>query len=359
MPRVYEVKENDSPATIAALFAGCPKCAADLIPANPHKPTATMPNGFTTFRALRAGEKINLPEKWFSPGFERLPPAYFAALPYADGVTRGSLGALGDYPDLDVATGKVGALAAMDDSTFNRSVGDAGASIDASVKEAYGSGNAQAAQLAQTVQDGTKWAWNRNNDLTAAIQNGDANVINAVRLDVMNALSTALGNAKLALGAYYGPSAPTVVSVPVVTRPGYPAAVTSAAQAAAAAIGADAGYCASVARPGTAVNSAVHAFKSAWNSAFPSAAVPIGTGTYEAATAGALAQVLGNSPAACGAAAPQPQRFEPIVAPVATTSTGGLSTGAVAGIGVLTAGAVGGIAWAATRKRGPRVRRYA
>lgn len=359
--QTYVVQPGDSPALIAAKHAGCPKCAADLIPANTHKPTVTMPNGFKTFRSLHHGEVLNLPDKWFSPGFEKLPPAYFAALPYADGVTRGALGTLGDYPDLDVATSKVGALAAMGDLDFNAVVGDAGAAIDAAVKEAYGSANAQAAQIAQSVQDGTRWAWQRNNELTTAIQLGDSGTINTVRLDIMNALSTALGNARLALGAYYGPSAPTptVVSVPVVTRPSYPANVTGAAQSAAAAIAADAGYCASVARAGTAVNAAVHAFKSAWNAAYPESAVPIGTGTYDAATAGALAQVLGSGPPACGA---QPVRPPPppahVIAPIASAPAKGLSTGAVVGIGLLAAGTVGGLAYATTRKRRPRVRRY-
>jgi len=359
--RTYTVQPGDSPANIAARsdMAGCPKCAHALVKSNPHKANVRLPNGFLTFRDLRVGEKLHLPDEWFDGRLDALPPAYFAALPYADGVTRGSLGTLGDYPDLDIATSKVGALAAMGDLDFNAAVGDAGAAIDASVKEAYGGANAQAAQLAQAVQDGTKWAWQRNNELTTAIQYGDSGTINTVRLDIMNALSTALGNAKLALGAYYGPSSPTVVSVPVVTRPGYPASVTSAAQSAAAAIAADASYCTSVAHAGTAVNAAVHAFKAAWNAAYPQSAVPIGTGTYEAATAGALAQVLGSSPPACGAQPVRPQPPPVHAAPaVAVTQKKGLSTGAVVGIGLLAAGTVGGLAYAATRKRTPRVRRY-
>jgi hypothetical protein len=357
--QTYVVRAGDSPALIAALHAGCPKCAVDLVRANPHKPSVTMPNGFSTFRDLRAGEVLNLPDKWFNGQLEGLPPTYFAALPYADGVTRGSIGALGDYPELDAATSKVGALAAMNDLDFNAAVGDAGAAIDASVMEAYGSSNAAAAKLARDVQDGTHWAWQRNGDLTTAIQAGDPATISSVRLDIQNALSTALGNARLALGAYFGPSAPTV-SVPVVTRPTYPAGVVGAAQAAAAAIAADASYCSSVARAGSAVNAAVHAFKAAWNAAYPESAVPIGTGTYEAATAGALAQVLGSSPPACGAAppAPLPPPARTTVAPIAAAPARGLSTGAVVGIGLLAAGTVGGIAYVATRKRGARVRRY-
>lgn len=329
-----------------------------------------MPNGFKTFRTLHVGETINLPDKWFDGSLDALPPAYFAALPYADGVTRGALGTLGDYPDLDVATSKVGALAAMGDLDFNAAVGDAGAAIDASVREAYGSSNPAAAVAAQSVQDGTKWAWNRNNDLMTAIAMGDSFTINTVRLDVMNALSTALGNARIALQDYYGPSpatpgapsapAPSGGYAPVVVRPpsSYPVNVQDAARAAAAAIAADPNYCASVAQPGSAVNAAVHAFKVTWN-ASQTPAVPVGTGTYEAATAGALTQVLGSSPPACGA---QPARPQPppahVVAPIAAAPAKGLSTGTVVGIGLLAAGTVGGIAYATTRKRRARVRRY-
>ena len=87
--RVYEVQVGDSPASIASqdAHAGCPKCSRDLVLANPHKPTRTLPNGYVTFTDLRAGEKLVLPEKWWSAEFEALPPSYFASLPHPDGVT--------------------------------------------------------------------------------------------------------------------------------------------------------------------------------------------------------------------------------------------------------------------------------
>ena len=86
--------------------------------------------------------------------------------------------------------------------------------------------------------------------------------------------------------------------------------VPALAQAALAAINADPNYCTSVGQPGSAVNSAVHAFKAAWNADNPSMPVPIGTGRYESATANALSLALGRQPAppACGAAAPAPMR---------------------------------------------------
>jgi hypothetical protein len=362
----YTVQHGDSPASIAARFAGCPKCAIDLVNSNSHKPTVTFPNGFKSFRTLDVGEVIRLPEKWFNGQLDGLPPAYFAALPYADGVTRGALGTLGDFPDLDVATSKVGALAAMDDLTFNQSVGSAGSAIDASVREAYGSSNPAAAAAAQAVQDGTKWAWNRNLDLTAALAPGapiDVAATTQARLDIQSALSTALGNARIALQTYYGnqayappvAGAPSGGQAPVVSRPaGFPVNVQNAARTASAAMESDPNYCASVAQPGSAVNTAVHAFKTAWN-ASQAPAVPVGTGNYEAATAAAIQQVVGSAPVACGA---QPARPPPtpvhVVAPIAAAPAKGLSTGAVVGIGLLAATTVGGIAYAATRKRSVR-----
>lgn len=232
MPREYTVRQGDSPALIAARHAGCPKCAADLVPANPHKAATVLPNGFTTFKELRAGEKIALPDKWFDGTLEGLPPAYFLALPSADGRTRGTLA-------------------------------------------------------------GT-------------------------------------------LGAGFG------------------AALVSAANAAAAALNADPKYCVSVSSVGSPVNSAVHAFKVAWN-ASQSTQVPINTGNYEMPTAAALAQVIGSSPYACDALIPVPSST-----PTSTKTP--LSTGAVVGIGLLVAGAVGGAAYflhKPTRRKVHRVYRRA
>jgi hypothetical protein len=360
--RTYVVKAGDSPGSIAANFAGCPKCARDLPIANPSKPTITYPNGFTTFRTLDVGEVLNLPDKWFSKEFDELPPVYFQALPYADGVTPSTLGdraagVLGDYALLDSATAKVNALAAMDIASFSSAVGEAGSSIDAAVEEAYGSPNAQAAQYAQAVQSGTQWAWQRNQDLTAALTPGapiDAAATTQARLDIQNALSTALGNAKLTLQSLYSNQAPSAPSTPIVDSSGFPPALVSAAQAVTTAIAADPNYCSSVAQSGSAVNAAVHAFKSVWNgSQTPS--VPINTGNYETATANAIMQVFGSAPIACSGGAPLPAPYRPPPAspsaPVAAAQGQGLSTGQVVGIGLLAAGMVGGVAYAATRKR--------
>jgi len=223
--RVYEVRPGDSPASIAAANAGCPKCARDLIGVNAHKQTRTYPNGFVTFTELRAGEKINLPDKWWSKEFDELPPSYFAALPYADGVTPG----------------------------------------------------------------------------------------------------------KGALGA-----------------PPYSAELVAAAKAADAAIGADDEYCVSVARTGSAVNAAVHAFKLAWN-ATQSPPVPINTGNYELATGEALYKVLGEAfepcPARAAVARPAPAPQSP------QSPKNELSNGAIFGLTFVAASAAGGAIYLATKPR--------
>ena len=72
-----------------------------------------------------------------------------------------------------------------------------------------------------------------------------------------------------------------------------------AAQNAVDAINGDSSYCTSVGVTGSAVNSAVHDFKLAWNAANPGNPVPIDTGKYEAPTAAAIASLLGSAPAAC------------------------------------------------------------
>jgi hypothetical protein len=225
--RQYEVQPGDSPASIAAAHAGCPKCARDLIGVNAHKETVTYPNGFVTFKELRRGEKLNLPDKWWTKEFDELPPAYFAALPYADGVTPGKGIGVGGAP--------------------------------------------------------------------------------------------------------------------------YSAALVAAAKAADAALE-PGGYCTEVARVGSAVNSAVHAFKVIWN-AEQSPKVPINTGNYEIQTAEAMYQVLGEAFEPCATRtattprAPQPTTTPTRVAP----KKEGISAGQVVGVALLGAGAVAGAIYLVTK----------
>jgi hypothetical protein len=355
MLRQYVIQSGDSPASIAAQdsMAGCPRCGIELARVNRHKPSIVHPNGFVTFKTLAVGEIINLPDEWFHPARENLPPAYYRILPHADGVTPGSLGdALVDFPELDTAVSAVAQLAALDDAAFTRAVGDAGTKIDASVTEVYGSAQSpDAAAKARSVKDATHWAWLRNRDLAAAVAANDRATIAHARLDIQNSLSTALGNARLAMLAQSTSAAPSTFSSELQT----------AAKGAAAAIAADPNYCTSVTHPGNPVNAAVHRFKLAWN-ASQTPKVPIGTGTYEVATTVALAQVNGSAPSACGAnqrpvpapkpppPLPQSKRDEDLDAP---NLSSGWSVGKVI-FGVAIAGAAaGGVAFLVTRPSKP------
>jgi peptidoglycan hydrolase-like protein with peptidoglycan-binding domain len=107
--------------------------------------------------------------------------------------------------------------------------------------------------------------------------------------------------------AALGAGAPVTVATPAAAPA--PMAVSSnlsgIANSALSALRSDPNYCANVARTGTAVNTAVHNFKAAWNSANPGRAVPIGTGKYEVSVAAALWSALGGTvdvPPGCGAA---------------------------------------------------------
>lgn len=331
-------------------MAGCPRCAIELPRVNEGLPTFRHPNGLITFRELRVGQILNLPDEWFHPAREVLPPTYYKILPHADGRTCGTLGdALGDFPELDAAVTSVAALAAMGDAAFTRAEGDAGSKIDAAVSEVANSPSPDASAKAKSVTDSTHWAWQRNQDLAAAIAAKDAATVTKARLDIQNALATALGNARLAILAHYPSASPTPASPEL----------QAAAKAASDAIAADPNYCTSVTHPGTPVNAAVHKFKLVWN-ASQTPPVPIGTGTYETATTVALGQVLGQAPSACGAGqrpVPAPKPPPPLPAPHEEAVTppqrasGGWSAGRiVAGVALLAA-AAGGVAHLATRSK--------
>lgn len=356
--RQYVVQPGDSPATISIEHAGCPKCAIDLIRSNPHKPTKTLPNGFTTFRSLTSGETLNLPEKWFDGTLDTRPRAYFAALPFSDGLTPSTLGlaaagVLSDYATLDEATALVGTLPGLDDASFSAAVPDTANLIDSSIVKEVGDMSGTAVVHAQNVRNNTTVARQRNVDLAAALAVGDDQATTRARLDIQNAFSTAISDAKIALQAYYD-SIPIVASTTPASSSVFPTTLVAAARAASDSINADPSYCTSVTRTGTPVNSAVHAFKTAWN-ASQAQPVPINTGNYESVTAAAIASVIGDAPAACGThVAPTSVKppSEPVtLGPIATVpKKAPLSTASVAGIALLGAGAIGGAVYLATHR---------
>jgi hypothetical protein len=94
------------------------------------------PNGFVTFKELRAGERLELPEKWFDGSMDDLPSSYYAALPYADGVTPG----VGQTPShqavVDVmGAGQAVAGAVAADPDYCASVAKAGSAVNKAVHE--------------------------------------------------------------------------------------------------------------------------------------------------------------------------------------------------------------------------------
>lgn len=345
---LYTVQPGDSPASIAAAHAGCPKCARDLVQLHAHRPSVVYPNGFATFRdPLRAGEQIQLPDKWFSAEFDQLPPAYFKALPHPDGTTLGvgATGILGDYATLESASSSVNALAPMSDQEFADGVDGAANLIDQSTTEV--SADPKAAGYAKNALASTTWARQAALGMAAAVSAGDVAAASSARPEIRNVLNSALGNARLALQMYYGGVSPPAM-------PGSGPNVVAAAQVVAAAIAADPSYCVSVAHPGSSVNTAVHLFKLAWNTSGQTPQLPVGTSSYEAATAEALAVALGSSPAACGAHVPPstpPSTPEPIA--LKTPSKTGISTGTILGMALLGAAATGGAIYLATRETAP------
>lgn len=345
----YEVRPGDSPASIAIAHAGCPKCSHLLIAANSHKSSRTLPNGYKTFKELRVGEKLNLPHAWFDGSLDKKSRAYFDALPHPDGITRSHKdvsGALGD-PMSDA----VSALAQLDDHTFSYGVTPACLLIDQSVSAANGSSNPGIAAYASATHIGTNAARQRNQDLIRAMSAGDKAAASAARLDIQNDLLTAVASAQLAVNATGG-APPDAGSVVVdIGQATIEPTIRAVAQAAATAIGADPNFCASVAQPGNPVNAAVHAFKMAWNAANPGNQVPVGTGTYDQATADVLKRTLGAAPAACGTHAPSPPSIPlpGITPPQAQAQSSGLSTGAIVGLGLVGVSAVGGALYLVTR----------
>ncbi|HTQ47929.1 MAG TPA: hypothetical protein VMI75_34465 [Polyangiaceae bacterium] len=98
--RTYSVRQGDSPAKIAIEFAGCPKCVADLVAANPQKSSVRYPNGFVTFESLHIGEVLQLPDKWFNGALDALPKEYFDRLPQMPSQSAG----VGQAPQPGVMT---------------------------------------------------------------------------------------------------------------------------------------------------------------------------------------------------------------------------------------------------------------
>ncbi len=154
---------------------------------------------------------------------------------------------------------------------------------------------------------------------------------------------------KIGIGADYTVDIGPATMDPLVAKT-IPAILVTTAQAAYTTLDKDPDYCASVARVGSTVNSAVHSFKTTWN-ASQSPPVPINTGNYERETADALMFVLGYAPPPCPTRTTTTYKAPPVPQPVLVSSSEkpGLSTGAVVGIALVGAAVVGGAIFFATK----------
>lgn len=221
--RTYVVQPGDTPANIAAQdsMAGCPKCAIDLVHANSHKPTVIHPNGFKTFREMTVGERLVLPEKWFDGTLDGRPPAYFAALPYPDGVTPSTLGdaaagVLADFSALDAVVSQLGALPQMNDQEFATTATLLANMLDQAVAQAGSVPQARDATAA------AEWVRGRALQMAGAIINNDTTAIAAARTEIQNVLLTGLDSARGALQTHYSqtpPAPPSPAPPPHVPSP--------------------------------------------------------------------------------------------------------------------------------------------
>lgn len=332
--RQYVVQPGDSPASVAAEHAGCPKCSRDLVKSNPHKQSVIYPNGFLSFQTFAPGETINLPDKWFSPEFDALPFAYFAALPSADGVTPSKLGVaaagvLGDYATLDSATTHVADLARLNDLEFSTASAAAAAEISQSVREVISSSNKDAAGNAQDAQASAYWVKGRAQQMGAAVEAGDSVAAAAARPQIQSVLATGLDSARAALQGFHSSHTPPSIPVTTASLAAVQALLTLDPCAASSA----AAVCAAQSSLGV----------------FPD-------GKYGDSTAAAARVVASSAPRGCnprpawwspagskncpGPASAPPTQLPPF--PAVTPPEKGLSVASVIGVGVIGAGLVGG-----------------
>jgi len=135
-------------------------------------------------------------------------------------------------------------------------------------------------------------------------------------------------------------------------------AAIDAANAAVAAMNADANYCSTVCQSGSAVNTAVHAFKVAWNQyqqSQPSPTVLPFNGQYDQTTEAAIISLGISPPPQCtstcstGGGGPTPTPQPPTPAPTPTTSSS--SNGALVAGAILVGGGIVAVAYAVKKRR--------
>lgn len=341
----YKVQQGDSPARIARRF-GIPMTT--LIGANPHKPTTVVANQ-RTWRSLRAGEAVNVPGVGVGDGNLGYTPGSITG-PHST-IRRGSKGN-------DVATWQ-SFLGVTADGVFGAQTEAATRSFQTSrgltADGVVGPNTWAAAQGAVTTQTQAAQAMYTPTSRSMApssptaphslIKRGSSGPDVALWQTIIGVTADGVfgsgtESATIAWQKAHGLYADGIVgtntwaaalggAAPVAAAPvSTSSSVTSSASTALAALRADANYCASVKKSGTPVNSGVHNFKAAWNTAHPNNKVPINTGNYEPVVASALSSALGGAqvPPGCGAAAvttPAPSAQVPSVTPVSFPTSSG------------------------------------
>jgi len=135
-------------------------------------------------------------------------------------------------------------------------------------------------------------------------------------------------------------------------------AAIDAANAAVAALNADANYCNTVCQSGTATNTAVHNFKVAWNQYQQSQQAPTTlpyNGQYDQTTEAAIISLGISPPSQCtstcstGGGGPTPTPQPPTPTPAPTTSSS--SNGALVAGAILVGGGIVAVAYAVRKRR--------
>lgn len=140
-----------------------------MLLANQHKEHVVHPNGYVSFKELHAGERLELPEKWFNGELDQMPNSYFASLPRHDGVTPGVGQSHQSAVDV-IGAAQAVASAIAADPDYCASVAKAGSAVNKAVHE-------------------FKVAWNANSP-GSPVPIGTGNL----EPEVSAALATALGD---------------------------------------------------------------------------------------------------------------------------------------------------------------------
>ena len=318
---IYTTRQGDSPYKIARKFG---VQLADLIAANAHKDT-TLVAGVRTWQSLQPGEVLSVPGGGESDVE----------------VTAAALALLNADPNRCESVRHSGTPVNVAIHNFKRAWNASGQEFQLPI--GIGRYEAITGRALAVVTGGAPPGCDaprqrRGAEITATpitITGGDGDEYTETT-GIGDGSATGLPGNTITGGFGTVPEFPDAPVVnmpppPVVSAAASPVVTTdtlaTVAAAAATALTADPNHCTSVGHAGSAVNTAVHAFKQAWNAANSGSKLPVGTGQYEASVAAALTSLLGTgvAPDGCGPtptkhAAPPPPPPPAAVAVVAPAS---------------------------------------